>query len=226
MEPSPFPARAPPRRHTSSDIMISVVIPGAFATVGTNVNRPREPPSETTIDMHCLPSLLRRFFTLRSITTLALAATAASMTPVGTARAAETNEAQTEDAREVVDLELKIAADGQAVGQIAQLVELDTETALALEADGHQHAIAITVRKADERGHKLAVTVGYQRDGEAVLETVTVEAAAKKAKVVRSEGGDVALSLKLAPKRVPVEEAPASRRKVEVEDTNDPLAGL
>ena len=82
------------------------------------------------------------------------------------------------------------------------------------------------MRKADERGHKLAVTVGYQRDGEAVLETVTVEAAAKKAKVVRSEGGDVALSLKLAPKRVPVEEAPASRRKVEVEDTNDPLAGL
>ena len=100
-----------------------------------------------------------------------------------------------------------------------------TATRSASCAEKSRCAIAITVRKADERGHKLAVTVGYQRDGEAVLETVTVEAAAKKAKVVRSEGGDVALSLKLAPKRVPVEEARASRRKVEVEDTNDPLAG-
>ena len=96
-----------------------------------------------------------------------------------------------------------------------------------MSADGHDHAVAITVRKADERGRKLAVTIGYERDGKAVLETTTIEAAAKKAKIVRN--GDVALSLKLAPKTVSTDELPSkkSREKVDfVEDTNAPLAGL
>lgn len=177
--------------------------------------------------MHCLPTLVRRSF-LRSISSFALAAAVlASAAPASEARAADVESTDAESTREVVDLTLKIAAQGQAVGEIAQVVELDTETALQLEADGHEHAFAITVRKADERGRKLAVTLGYQRDGEAVFETLTIEAAAKKAEVVRSEGGEVALSLKLAPKVVSDEAAPAPRRKkVEVEDTNDPLAGL
>ena len=178
--------------------------------------------------MHCLPSSLRRSL-LRSITTLALAAAAVSMVPSSDARAAETESTDAESTREVVDLSLKIAADGRAIGEIAQVVELDTETALQLEADGHEHAIALTVRKADDSGKTLAVTLGYQRDGEAIFETVTLEAAAKKAEIVRSEDGEVALSLELAPKVVSAEElepAPQRKKKVEVEDTNDPLAGL
>ncbi|MCX4246188.1 hypothetical protein [Paraliomyxa miuraensis] len=134
------------------------------------------------------------------------------------------------ETREVVALELRIAADGRAVGQIDRLVELDTDTALALLADGHEHAVDISVRKLDERGRKLAVTLGYRRDGEAVLESVTVEAAAKKAKIVRSKGSKVALSLKLAPKTVTAEELPAPeppRPRIEiVEGGNDPLAGI
>lgn len=173
--------------------------------------------------MHCLSSLLRRPV-LRSITAFALAA--AVIAPAAVAHAADSESTESASVREVVDLSLEIAARGHSVGRIDQLLELDTETSLALEADGHEHAVSITVKKADEGGRTLAVTLGYERDGEAMLETITVEAAAKKAKVVRSEGGDVALSLKLAPKTVSEEEAPAPRRKVEVEDTNDPLAGL
>ena len=157
---------------------------------------------------------------------MALAVAFAVAAPAASAIAAGTESSESET-REVVDLHLSIATDGRAIGKIAQLVELDTETSLALSADGHDHAVAITVRKADERGRKLAVTIGYERDGKAVLETTTIEAAAKKAKIVRN--GDVALSLKLAPKTVSTDELPSkkSREKVDfVEDTNDPLAGL
>ena len=97
-----------------------------------------------------------------------------------------------------------------------------------VEADGHEHAVDIKVRKADDKGKKLAVTLGYQVDGEAVMTSVTIEARAKKAKVVRSDAGDVALSLKMAPKTVSVDQLPPPPRpRVElVEDMNDPLAGL
>lgn len=169
--------------------------------------------------------------TFRTITIAAVAAVLGSAMPAADALAADTESGQTQtETREVVDLKLKIAANGRAVGQIVQLVELDTDTSLALSTDGHEHAVAIKVRKADEDGRKLAVTVGYMRDGEAVLETVTVEAAAKKAKVVRSEGGEVALSLELSPKVVSVEELPKpgpTRPRVEIiEGTDDPLAGV
>lgn len=160
----------------------------------------------------------------------ALAAVAAALlvaAPSVSTRAADDAEAEAET-REVIDLELKIASQGRAVGSIARLVELDTATSLALQADGHEHAVDIEVRKADDEGKTLAVTLGYQVDGDAVMESMTVEAAAKKPKVVRSDGGQVALSLKLAPKTVSVDELPPPPRpRVEVvEDTNDPLAGL
>lgn len=134
-------------------------------------------------------------------------------------------EAQT---HEVVDLELKIAAEGRDVGRIAQLVHFDTKTSLALRADDHEHAIDIEVRKADDAGKTLSVTLGYQVDGEAVMSALTVEASAKQAKIVRSEGGEVALRFEVAPKVVSTEELPAPPRpRIELaEDTNDPLAGL
>lgn len=180
--------------------------------------------------------------TLRSIrhgwgtaTGLAVGLTAALLTAVPATPALAADDAQAEapteiQTREVVGLELRIAAEGRAVGRIDQLVELDTDTALALQADGHEHAVDISVRKVDEGGDTLAVTLGYRRDGEAVLETVTIEAAAKKAQIVRSEAGRVALSLTLSPKQVAVEELPTPeppRPRVEIiEDTNDPLAGI
>ncbi len=138
------------------------------------------------------------------------------------------DEEEQAETREVVDLELKIAAEGRAIGQIVRLVELDTSTSLALTADGHEHAVELRVAKADEQGKTLAVTLGYQVDGEAVMQSMTIEAAAKKAKIVRSEEGKVALSLKMAPKVVSVEELPPpSRKRIEFdEDTDDPLAGL
>lgn len=170
-----------------------------------------------------MPTLLRSFTTVVVGTALWLSAPVAPADAAQTDSATETSEAQT---KEVVELTLKIAASGQSVGQIARVVELDTSTALSLRTDGHQHAIAIMVRKVDDRGRTLAVTVGYERDGKEVLDTVTVEAAAKKAKIIRSEGGDVALSLTLAPKVVAVEEAPTRPRLQVVEDTNDPLAGV
>jgi|SRR5690606_13660724 len=181
-----------------------------------------------------MPALVTSFlrFTLRSTlgslgTAATLAAALLTAAPATSAHAAEEPPAEAPTTREVVELELKIAAEGRAVGRIAQLVELDTDTALALRADGHEHAVDISVRKLDEHGRTLEVTLGYRRDGQAVLETVTVEASAKKAKVVRS--GDVALRLTLVPKQVSDEDLPPPppKRRVEiVEDSNDPLGGI
>ncbi|MCA9709562.1 MAG: hypothetical protein KDK70_27235 [Myxococcales bacterium] len=160
----------------------------------------------------------------------AVAAVAAALLvalPTAPSRAADDAEVEVET-REVVDLQLRIAAGGRDVGRIVQLVELDTDTSLALEAEGHEHAIEIKVRKADDAGKKLAVTLGYEVDGQAVMSALTIEAAAKKAKIVRSDGGDVALSLTLAPKKVSVDQLPSPPRPpVELaEDINDPLAGI
>lgn len=159
----------------------------------------------------------------------AIAAVAAALLvaiPAAPTLAADDPEVEVET-HEVVDLTLKIASEGRAVGSIAQLVELDTDTALALQADGHEHSVAIKVRKANDEGSRLAVTLGYQLDGVAVLESMTIEASAQKAKIVRSDGGEVALSLELAPKTVAVDQLPPPRPRVDfVEDTNDPLAGL
>lgn len=197
----------------------------------------RESVSGTSVrDRHRMPCLPVSFpgFILRSTArsvgaAAALAAALLTAAPAIPALAADDPRAEA-PTREVVDLELKIATEGRAVGRIAQLVELDTDTALALQADGHEHAVDISVRKLDERGRKLAVTLGYRRDGQAVLETVTVEAAAKEATIVRSEANGVALRLKLAPKQVSAEELPPpapSRPRIEiVEDSNDPLAGI
>lgn len=168
---------------------------------------------------------------LLSISTAVAAAVSFTALAAPQALAADTEPSEEEtETREVVDLELKIAARGRSVGQFAQLIELDTETSLALSTDGHEHSVLIKVNKADDDGHMLAVTLGYMRDGKPVLQTVTIEAAAKKAKVVRSEGGEVALSLELSPKTVSVEELPKpapSHKRVEfIEDTDDPLAGV
>ncbi len=166
---------------------------------------------------------------VRSLVAVAAVASAAFVAaPASTVHAAATDaDPQT---RQVVDLQLEIATGGQSVARIAQLLELDTDTSLALSSDGHEHAVDIIVRKADERGRKLSVTLEYLRDGQAVLETVSVEAPAKKAKIVRSEEGDVALKFTLAPRTVTAEEVPPPPRrrpKIDiVEDTNDPLAGL
>jgi len=156
---------------------------------------------------------------------VAIAAALLTAAPAATSFAADDPEAEVQT-REVVQLELKIASGGRAVGMLAQLVELDTETSLALSSDGHEHAVDIEVHKADEDGKRLSVTLGYQLDGEAVMQSMTIEAAPKKAMVVRSDDGAVALSLELAPKMVSVEEPAPSRPRFEVEDTNDPLAGV
>ncbi len=160
----------------------------------------------------------------------AVAAAVLVAAPAASVQAAGTEQTEAAPTREVVDLKLRIASGEEAVVELAQLVELDTDTSLALEADGHRHAVALNVHKADDRGRKLKVTLGYERDGEPVLETVTVEAAAKKPKVIRSEQGDVALSLRMATKTVSAEELPPpapKRPRIEVDgDTNDPLAGL
>ncbi len=179
--------------------------------------------------MRCITPLSYRSVVRSFAAALAVASATLVAVPASSVQAAATDSATEAETREVIDLKLEIAAEGQSVGRIAQLVELDTSTSLALSADGHEHAIDIVVSKTDERGRTLAVTLGYERDGESVMKTVNLETAAKKAKVVRSEGGDVALSLTLAPRVVTAEQLPPPTRKrprIEIEDTNDPLGGL
>ena len=131
---------------------------------------------------------------------------------------------------EAVDVKLRIREGKAKVGELAGLVAFDEAAQLEMKVDGHHHVASVTVRKADDQGKKLAIVLGYQRDGKAVLEQVTVDAKAAKKKVVKSADGKIAIAVTLAPKQVSPDQLPPKKKqhhKIQLPvDRTDPLAGL
>lgn len=165
---------------------------------------------------------------------LSLALLASALTPAA-AVAAESGgsggeSAQKAETVEAVDVKLRIREGDAKVGELAGLVAFDQAAQLELDVDGHHHVASVTVRKADDEGKKLAIILGYERDGEAVLEKVEVDAKAAKKKIVKSADGKVAIALTLAPKQVSPDQLPPKKkqhRKIQLPvDRTDPLAGL
>ncbi|MBL4685250.1 MAG: hypothetical protein JKY37_11720 [Nannocystaceae bacterium] len=56
--------------------------------------------------------------------------------------------------------------------------------------------------KASDNGRKLGVQLDCHIDGKTLLETIEVDAAASRKKIVKSGDGKIAITLTLAPKRV------------------------
>jgi hypothetical protein len=124
--------------------------------------------------------------------------------------------AAAEAERTVVDVELELRAGDAVIGSTSRRLELDHETKLDLDDDGHAHNVKLKVRKVE--GSKLSLQLSYERDGATMIERVEVQASADQPKIVRSKDGSVALSLVLAPKAI--------AKKIDAPTTNDPLAGV
>lgn len=105
-----------------------------------------------------------------------------------------------------------------------QQLDLEAEQSVQLESDGHVHDVQLQVKKKDDAGRKLGVTLAYDVDGEAIIAPFEYDTTAKKREILRVDGG-LALAITLTPKKIKVE-APEPDNDIEVPDGENPLDGL
>lgn len=116
---------------------------------------------------------------------------------------------------------------------------------LEIQADGAKHQFLLNVKRKGTKGKEakeVSITVGYDRDGEAIIAPFTFDAKVKKREVLRIEGG-IALAFVVTPKKVETAEAPPEgeqqpeepseqpkpkqkKKKIETCDSDDPLCGV
>ena len=154
---------------------------------------------------------------------------ASVLSPTVAVAAEKTETERTEDKAETVeavDVKLEVAKGDERVGELAGLVAWDQAAELSMNVDGHRHVTSVVVHKA---GKKLKVQLGYQLDGEAILESVEVSTKASRKKIVKSSDGKIAIALTLAPKTVAVDELAPKKNDHHIDlptDNTDPLGGL
>ncbi len=161
--------------------------------------------------------------------------------PVGVSAADGDDEAEVEDAEhEVAQIKIEIKLES---GRVVKpddnfTVDFGVENALAVEADGSNHQFMLKVERKKEGKNKakvVALTVGYDRDGEAIVAPYTFDAKVKKREVLRIEGG-MALAFTITPKtikgdapqdeeEVPEEPKEKNKKILDVCDADDPLCG-
>lgn len=157
--------------------------------------------------------------------------------PVGAAEGDQTAEAPRQVAQ--IKIEIKLESGRVIKPEDNFTVEFGVDNSLEIQAEGSSHLFSV---KVDKKGSKkdskdVSVTVGYNRDGEAVIAPYTFDTKVKKREVVRVEGG-LAIALTVTPKKaegdkppedeeVVPEEKQKPRDKIEIsEDEDDPLGGL
>lgn len=155
--------------------------------------------------------------------------------------AAEKDEgAQAESAHEVAQIKIEIKLESGRVVKPEDnfTVDFGVENSLEIKAEGSSHQFMLKVdRKGDKNKNKVVVlTVGYDRDGEAIVAPYSFDAKLKKREVLRIEGG-MALAFTITPKKVagegpseeeevPEEPKQKPRNKIDVCDKDDPLCGV
>lgn len=130
---------------------------------------------------------------------------------------------------EAVDVKLAIKAGRKNVGELAGLVAWDQPAELSMDVDGHQHVTSVTVHKSDDTGRKFKVELGYLLDGKTILDTIEIDAAAARKKIVKSADGSIAIAMTLAPKQVSADLLVPKKSDHHIDlptDSTDPLAGL
>ncbi len=118
-------------------------------------------------------------------------------------------------------------------------VEYGVDNSVEIQAEGAKHHFLINVRRKskDDKGPEVSITVGYDRDEEAIIAPFTFKAKVKKREVLRIEGGS-AIAFVVTPKKVageapkaeeqpeePQEKPKSKRKKIETCKDDDPLCG-
>lgn len=144
-----------------------------------------------------------------SFSALALAPLAAP------AHAAQTEGEQPETTAQV-DVTVR-SSGAEAVHLGARQVAWDGNATLRKSADDHEHAVAIGLRRSDD-GQRIHVALRYVLDGATVVTERDVAANLAEPVRLASEDGKAEV--------VFVIHADAPRKRIEIDDNDDPLGGL
>lgn len=165
------------------------------------------------------------------------------LSPIAVSAADGDDDAQVEAEAEVAQIKIEIKLES---GRVVKpddnfTVDFGVENSLEIQADGSNHQFMLKVdRKGDKQQSKeVVLTVGYDRDGEAIVAPYSFDAKVKKREVLRIEGG-MALAFTITPKKkttgatpteeeeeeVPEEPKQKPRDKIGTCDKDDPLCGV
>ena len=181
--------------------------------------------------------------------------------PVGSVRAAAPDDEATEDGDEgaedggedpnqpkdevaQVKIEIKLESGRVIKPENVFTVGYGVENNLEIQAEGAKHQFLLNVKRKGDKGKEakeVSITVGYDRDGEAIIAPFTFDAKVKKREVLRIEGG-IALAFVVTPKKVEGQEPPEGeqqpeepeeqpkpkekKKKIETCEEDDPLCGV
>jgi hypothetical protein len=141
-----------------------------------------------------------------------------------------------------VKIEIKLESGRVVKPESAFTVDYGVDSNLEIQAEGAKHQFLLNVKRKGKEGKEakeVSITIGYDRDGEAIIAPYTFDAKVKKREVLRIEGG-IAIAFTVTPKKVegappppkeeeqPLEpEQPKEKKKkIETCDSDDPLCGV
>ena len=103
-----------------------------------------------------------------------------------------------------VKIELKQAS-GKVLKYDGAVLEWGADGNVEIKYEDHVHDIALRVERPDDKQKQISLTVGYSKDGRAVIEPTTVASEIKKREVVRIDGG-IAIAITVTPKNVKLDD--------------------
>jgi len=155
----------------------------------------------------------------------------APQSAVAAAKKTEKAEKTETEFKQVAQVKVEIKQESGKVIKTKGNVDFGAEGTLALAGDDHSHSVHVKV-DAGESKSDVSITLGYDRDGEAIIAPYSFDTKVKKREVIQIEGG-IAIALLITPKKVAVEAPPPEEKPEEREeklelqgDDNDPLGGL
>lgn len=143
-----------------------------------------------------------------------------------------------------VKIEIKLESGRVVKPESAFTLDYGVDSNLEIQAEGAKHQFLLNIKRKGKEGKdakEVSITVGYDRDGEAIIAPFTFDAKVKKREVLRIEGG-IAIAFTITPKKVegaappegeqqpeqPQEQPKEKEKKKKIEtcDSDDPLCGV
>lgn len=149
---------------------------------------------------------------------LALLLACASLPP--TSARADEAVAAAEETRSIASVKVELKQpSGKVLKVDGAILDWGGDGEIQFKYDDHVHDVALRVDRPNDKEKLIKLTVGYSKDGRAVIEPHTVDSEIKKREVIRIDGG-VAIAITVTAKNVkvdgdgePIEEPPEETSK-------------
>ena len=134
---------------------------------------------------------------------LALLLACATLPPAA-ARADESVPAA-EETRNVASVKVELKQEnGKVLKYDGAVLDWGADGNVEFKYDDHIHDVALRIDRPNDKEKLIKLTVGYTKDGRAVIEPHTLDSEIKKREVIRIDGG-VAIAITVTPKNVKVD---------------------